>query len=96
MGPDGDAKGWPQEIVLDPNEVIALSERVASSLADALGVLESETQRRADPKALEHYLEGRTHLLGWDVERNENLAVESFRRALEFDENFAEAHAGLA
>ena len=96
VGPDGNAKGWPREIVLDPNEVIALSERVASSLADALGVTESATKRRADPKALEHYLEGRTHLLGWDVERNENLAEESFRRALELDENFAEAHAGLA
>ncbi|TDI35103.1 MAG: serine/threonine-protein kinase [Acidobacteria bacterium] len=96
VGPDGNAKGWPQEIVLDPSEVIALSERVASSLADALGVAESATKRRADPKALEHYLEGRTHLLGWDVERNENLAEESFRKSLEFDENFAEAHAGLA
>lgn len=96
-GPDGNAKGWPQEIVLDPSEVIALSERVASSLADALGVAESATtNRRVDPKALEHYLEGRTYLLGWDVERNDIRAEESFRRALESDENFAEAHAGLA
>ena len=96
-GPDGNAKGWPQEIVLDPSEVIALSERVASSLADALGVAESAiTNRQVDPKALEHYLEGRTYLLGWDVERNEIRAEESFRRALESDENFAEARAGLA
>ena len=96
-GPDGNAKGWPQEIVLDPSEVIALSERVASSLADALGVAESATtRRRVDPKALEHYLEGRSYLLGWDVERNEIRAEESFRSALESDENFAEARAGLA
>ena len=34
--------------------------------------------------------------MGWDVERNSIRAEESFRRALEADENFAEAHAGLA
>ena len=96
VGLNGNAKGWPQEIVLDPGEVIALSERLASSLAIALGLDESATKRRVDPKSLEHYLEGRTHLLGWDVERNEIRAEESFRRALESDENFAAARAGLA
>ena len=96
-GPDGNAKGWPQEIVLDASDVIALSESVASSIAGALGARESSiTKRPVDPKALERYLEGRAYLLGWDVERNSTRAEESFRRALESDENFAEARAGLA
>jgi eukaryotic-like serine/threonine-protein kinase len=47
-------------------------------------------------QAMEPYLRGRTYLEGWDVERNYARAEEAFRRAMEVDPSFAEAHAGLA
>jgi serine/threonine-protein kinase len=46
--------------------------------------------------AMEPYLRGRTYLEGWDVERNYSRAEEAFRRAIELDASFAQAHADLA
>jgi tetratricopeptide (TPR) repeat protein len=45
---------------------------------------------------LEHYLEGKRRLEGWDVGKNPELAAEAFTKALEEEEGFAAARAGLA
>jgi Flp pilus assembly protein TadD len=48
------------------------------------------------PDALGAYLKGQSFLEGWDVERNDVKAEEAFTAALRIDDDFAEAHAGLA
>jgi tetratricopeptide (TPR) repeat protein len=45
---------------------------------------------------MEPYLQGRTYLEGWDVERHYTRAEEAFRGAIRRDPSFAEAHARLA
>jgi eukaryotic-like serine/threonine-protein kinase len=46
--------------------------------------------------ALDLYLRGLTYLEGWDVERNSELAESAFSKALQIDDGFEEARAGLA
>jgi tetratricopeptide (TPR) repeat protein len=47
-------------------------------------------------RAYDRYVNGRRLLEGWDVERNVTRAIEAFTEALDADDTFADAHAGLA
>jgi tetratricopeptide (TPR) repeat protein len=47
-------------------------------------------------RAYDRYVLGLRLLEGWDVERNVTRAIEAFTEALDADETFADAHAGLA
>src|SRR3972149_10660124 len=77
--------------------VLDLADLAARNIAEALGkrattVAESELSQ----SALAHYVEGKRLLEGWDVESNYSRAAEAFLRAIDAQEDFAEAHAGLA
>jgi tetratricopeptide (TPR) repeat protein/predicted Ser/Thr protein kinase len=96
MARDGVARGWPREIT-GTREPLELADLVASALADGLGAREGNARHNpTSDVAREHYIEGRSFLRGWDVEQNPELAVEAFRHSIEAEEDFAEAHAGLA
>ncbi len=76
--------------------VFAEADGLAREIADAFGVRPQKIVTRRDPRALAAYLRGQTFLEGWDVERNYTKAEASFTEALQADNAFAEAHAGLA
>jgi Flp pilus assembly protein TadD len=70
---------------------------IATQVSAALGSkLEPPSQRGPGLLALQSYLEGKKYLEGWDVGDNYTKAAEAFSRAIEQDEQFAEAHAALA
>ncbi len=92
----GEARGWPRVLSVESGHVLELADVVAASIADSLGATPTANRAIPDNVAREHYLEGRSLLWGWDVEQDYELAVEEFRRSIAAEENFAEAHAGLA
>ena len=97
MTSDGDARGWPQELTTGTRDALDLADIVATSIADSLGTREGDDQHTpTNNVARESYLEGRSYLWGWDVEQDVALAADAFRRSLAAEENFAQAHAGLA
>ena len=93
----GDARGWPQEFSTETSEALDLADVVATSIADSLGAREADDRHTpTNNVARESYLEGRSYLWGWDVEQDHALAADAFRNSIAAEENFAEAHAGLA
>ena len=100
MRRDGDARGWPQELTTgtpDTLDALDLADIVARSIADSLGAREGDDRHTPTSNvARENYLEGRSYLWGWEAEQDHALAAEAFRRSIDAEENFAEAHAGLA
>ena len=100
MTSDGDARGWPQELssaTADTAGMLDLADIVATSIADSLGAREGDERHRpTSDTARESYLEGRSYLWGWDVEQDLARAADAFRSSLAAEENFAQAHAGLA
>jgi len=94
---EGVEAGWSREFKGGLGKVLDVADIASLNIVDALG--EEVGVIRADgvnPQALAHYVEGKSLLEGWDVERNHTRAAEAFSKALEVDENFAEAHAELA
>jgi serine/threonine-protein kinase len=94
----GDARGQSREFEGGTEDALAAAEAMADWIASSVGVdrppaSPASAARRA---AMEPYLQGRTYLEGWDVERNYARAEEAFKKALDRDPSFAEAHAGLA
>jgi len=70
---------------------------MASDLAAAMGLPRSTARFPIrNPRAFEAYLRGQSLLEGWDVERNYSRAEEAFREAVGVEDDFAEAHAGVA
>lgn len=92
----GVASGWPREIVAPSGDVLDLADVVAESIADSLGASRVTIASSGSDIAREHYLAGRSFLWGWDVDQDYEKAVDAFQRAVDADESFAEAHAGLA
>jgi eukaryotic-like serine/threonine-protein kinase len=92
------AEGPSRDFASPTDDPLAVAEAMADWITATAGlgaptVTPATANRR---KAMEPYLRGRTYLEGWDVERNYARAEEAFRRAMELDPSFAEAHAGLA
>jgi eukaryotic-like serine/threonine-protein kinase len=97
--PDITEAVWTKTIKGDVGSIVPQAEDAAADVARAAGMRWTAVQElplKINLKALELYTEGRTLLEGWDVESNAARAAEQFRRALALDEQFAEAHAGLA
>jgi tetratricopeptide (TPR) repeat protein len=83
-------------------DVFAIQEEIAQSIARALRVMLSEAEKRAIAKvpttnveAYEYYLRGRQHFRQFRRKSIE-FAKQMFARAIEIDPNYADAYAGLA
>jgi tetratricopeptide (TPR) repeat protein len=74
-----------REIEALTNEVLAALDRPATP-----------ARNPARSRAYERYVLGRRLLEGWDIESNVARAIEAFTDALDADDSFADAHAGLA
>jgi TolB-like protein/tRNA A-37 threonylcarbamoyl transferase component Bud32 len=76
----------------------SVAERISTSLSVRLSANEHERLYRrytANPTAYEWYLKGRSHLARI-TEEDTKAALQSFKRALSLDSNYALAQAGLA
>ena len=65
-------------------------------LVDVLGRGRGDHSVGAEAAAVAAYAEGLVLLEGWDVEQNAAGAIDAFTRAIDVDEDFADARAGLA
>ncbi|HSR54252.1 MAG TPA: tetratricopeptide repeat protein [Acidobacteriota bacterium] len=93
---------WGGETQGNLEDLFELQHRLAGQVADALHLALSEDERRRlqrrptlDNKAYAEYLQARAFLERPDVEGNQQRAVQLFRSAIDRDESFALAHAGL-
>ncbi len=68
----------------------------ARELAEVLGRDRGESSEVGPAEAMAAYAEGLLLLEGWEVEQNAAGAIDAFTRAIDIDEGFADAHAGLA
>ncbi len=88
---------WSDTFDRDLKDIFAVQDEIAGLIAQQLQLKLGVTKpdRVVDPEAYELVLKGR-HF--WSLRGEANLAIaeEAFRRALEIDPNFAEAHAGMA
>jgi serine/threonine protein kinase/Flp pilus assembly protein TadD len=90
--------GQSREFAGRTDDPLAVSDAMADWITAAAGLTgPAPTPPSAGRRqAMEPYLRGRAYLEGWDVERNYARAEEAFRRTIELDPSFAQAHAGLA
>jgi serine/threonine-protein kinase len=94
---------WSDSYSNDLSDVFTVQSNVAQQVVDALGVtlLQSELamfeQRPTDnPVAYQYYLRGNAYFDRQVVEKDAQLAVQMYARALELDPNFAVAYAALS
>jgi TolB-like protein/Flp pilus assembly protein TadD len=93
---------WSESYDRDLSDVFAIQTEIAQKLVDALRVSLSRQEREliqrrgtSNAEAYDLYLRGQAHLRdGTDTEMNP--AIEFFRQAIQRDERFAQAHAGIA
>ncbi|MEQ1832720.1 MAG: protein kinase [Candidatus Eisenbacteria bacterium] len=93
---------WSEHFDRQMCDVFAIQDEIAGSVAKALAIILTDTERRAlvrvptsDLSAYEYYLRGREYL---HENRRKSLeyARQMFTRAVERDAGFALAHAGIA
>jgi serine/threonine-protein kinase len=90
-------EAWSRDLSGEVGALFPDADRIAADLARALGAEDvAAAAPRRSAEALQRYLEGKTNLEGWDVEKNYLRAEEAFRAAIAAHPDFAEAHAGLA
>jgi TolB-like protein len=95
---------WSMDLDGRLDDIFAVQERIASSIVDALGLKLSAGEEQSlrswgtrNAAAYDEYLRGRTAFdLGPSDRVRVDEAADHFRRALELDEAFAPALAGLA
>lgn len=95
----GGRRTWSGAIEGDIGSLLPRIDRLAGELLSALGSTASRASvpgTTRNPQALESYLRGRVLYEGWDVQKNYSRAEAAFRKAIELDARFAEAHAMLA
>src|SRR3989454_1715345 len=93
---------WAKSYEVDPKNVQALLPAVAREILEAMNVQVTpeeksrlSSSRETTPEAYEAYMKGRYHLRkGTEADRFK--AAELFNKAIEIDERFAPAYAGLA
>jgi len=91
-------QGWIGEFEGPIAQPADTAHEAASEVVAALGRPTDATPELSGPNAaaLAAYVEGLGLLEGWDVEKNAEEAIVAFTRAVEAEENFADAHAALA
>jgi serine/threonine-protein kinase len=88
---------WEKKLRGKVDNPFPVADQAARDVIAALGGKETEAGGRSpNPGAVAACIQGRIFLEGWDVDRNYQRAEEAFARAIESDDGFAEAHAGLA
>jgi serine/threonine-protein kinase len=97
VGTEG-SRFWNQQVKGQVSDLVSTVDGLADDLASGLGepLPPGRVGGTRNREALRLYAEGRAFLEGWDVERSDVRAEESFRRAVELDPRFAEANAMLA
>ena len=99
LQPADDAeRGWSAEFEGPIAQPADTAHEAARELVAALGRPTDATAEASGPgpAAFAAYVEGLGFLEGWDVEENAEGAIAAFTRAIEADDGFADAHAGLA
>src|SRR5262249_40158145 len=93
---------WSQVFNRQLEDVFAIQDEIAQSIAAALRVILTEKEKRAlerpptaDVRAYEYYLRGRQFFHQYS-RRGFEVARQMFLRAIEIDPGYALAHAGLA
>lgn len=93
---------WAERYDRQLEDVFAIQDEIAQSIARALRVMLTEQERRtiqsiptADVRAYDFYLRGR-HFFHQFRRKGLDLARQMFARAIELDPNYARAHAGTA
>jgi serine/threonine-protein kinase len=95
---------WAEPYEVPMTDFFSLQATVSQNIVQALGVTLLEPERRAllasltdSEEAYEAYLRGNQYPPYWtELASDRRLAIESFRRAIDLDPEFAEAHARLA
>ncbi len=93
---------WAKRYDRQLEDVFAIQDEIAQSIAQALEVMLSEKEKRAIAKApttnveaYDHYLRGRQYF--YHLRRQSyKYARQMFQRAIEFDPTYARAYAGIA
>ncbi|MEN8230750.1 MAG: helix-turn-helix domain-containing protein [Bacteroidota bacterium] len=94
------------EVINGPEDIFRIQSQIAESIAAELeAVITPEQKQRIERvptnnlTAFDFYQRGReeawNHLANWDLERLD-VAEDLFRKALQYDKNFAQAYSGLA
>jgi eukaryotic-like serine/threonine-protein kinase len=97
--PESPGSIWSGTAHHDAGSLIPRTEQLSDEIAEALGVRAHKLPNATsgpNQKAFALYIQGRSLLEGWDIEGNEQRAIEVLRQAIEIDEGFAAAHAALA
>jgi len=95
---DNAEAGWNGEFEGPVAQPADAAHEAARELVASLGRPTDATPETSGPSAdaLAAYVEGLGFLEGWDAEENAAGAIAAFTRAIEADDGFADAHAGLA
>jgi serine/threonine-protein kinase len=97
---------WSEKIDVDARDIIMVQDTISNKIVEGLRVKTSSTEQERLVKsptesveAYENYLKGRTVLYKFITQTLElsdlKLAIDYFKKAIEFDPNFALAHSGL-
>jgi serine/threonine protein kinase/tetratricopeptide (TPR) repeat protein len=97
LGP-GKTVHWDEVRRGDVSEIFSAAELASREISQTLGEFDSSSEDSSRPSsdAVRSYLVGKSYLEGWDVEHSYERAEEAFQQAIEADNGFAQAHAGLA
>jgi adenylate cyclase len=97
-----DSHLWSDTYDREMEDVFAIQDDIAQSIANALEMTLTPKERRAiqyvatsDAKAYDYYLRGRSYMYSM-TRRDYEHAISMFRQAIELDAKYALAYAGLA
>jgi adenylate cyclase len=93
---------WSETYDRELKDVFAIQDDIAQSIVDALQMTLTPKERRSiqyvatsDAKAYDHYLRGRSFMYSMS-RRDYEHAITMYKQAIELDENYALAYAGMA
>jgi adenylate cyclase len=97
-----DSHLWSETYDRELKDVFAIQDDIAQSIVAALQMTLTPRDRRAlqyvatsNPEAYDYYLKGRKYMYAMSS-RNFQHAIRMYRKAIELDENYAIAYAGMA
>jgi adenylate cyclase len=97
-----DSHLWSETYDREMKDVFAIQDDIAQSIADALEMTLTPKERRsiqnvatADAGAYDYYLRGRSYMYTM-TERDYRHAIAMFKKAIELDDKYALAYAGIA